>query len=321
MPDTNRFLVEPKQICLYSGWGIGKTSLLYDLAKFLWVEKGLRTLVYTSDTGGAGPLAAGVSAGAIEVVYTDLYTKNQFNMMDLVVQGFAPPEKGAPLKAWKKVDFKKEGYGAVCIEGLTSWGQGIMRWAGDKHAQGVQIGMMKTGEGMLFKDGEDEKGGGGSKYGLNTQVHYGIAQQELARKVAEAKKLWSELDLVVWTALETKVELKKDQNLGLDGKPMAYGPMMPGQAATAQCGSWFTDVLHLDVVDPKKQPDGTILGERKLFLGPHYGAGDPTPYFAKVSVSPDGKMPSCINPSFATYFSELDKALKKASEGWKRGGV
>lgn len=318
MPD-NKFLVEPKQMVVYAGWGIGKTCMIYDLAKHLWNTRGLKTLVYTSDTGGAGPLAAGVAAGAIEIVYTDLYTKNQFNMMDLVVRGFKPPTKGAPLKDWKKVDFKAEGIGAICIEGLTSWGQGIMRWAADKHANGVQIGMMKTGEGMSFKDGEDEKGAGGVKYGLNTQVHYGIAQEDLAKRVADAKKLWAEVDLILWTALETKVELKKDSSVQVDGKPMAYGPKMPGQAATAQCGSWFTDVLHLDVIDPKKQPDGTILGERRLFLGPHYGEGDPTPYFAKVSVSPDGKMPTSIKPTFEEYFKELDKANLKAMGEWKKG--
>lgn len=301
------------QACLYAGWGIGKTSLLGEHAKYLWTEKGLKTLVFSSDTGGDGPLEEGKAAGAIHCFYTDIYQNSQFVLMNKIVKGYRPPEQGAPLKDWKLIkSFSEEGYGALWIEGLTSWGSAMLRWAATQQASGQAIGQMDKDSKLNFKDGDDV-------IGLNNPVHYGIAQQELEKKVSEAKALWLRgLPFIGWTALEEKAELKGKANTSFESKPFAYGPKMPGQAATAQCGSWFTDVLHLDVVNPKKQEDGTILGERRLFLQPHYAPGDPTPYFAKCSVSPDGKMPASIKPSMKTFVEELEKAHGKAAEGWQR---
>jgi hypothetical protein len=310
----------PKSIALYGGWGMGKTSLLAGLAKYLWTKKGLKTLLYTSDTGGAGPFDPAVAAGAAEVIYTDAYADSQFNMMDLVCRGFKPPAVGAPLKEWVKVDFKASGIAAMMIEGLTSWGQGILDWAAKEHGAGRQVGVMDKDGKLNFKDGD-------TVYGLSNQGHIYIAQLEIAKKVAQAKRLLSSPtgpELIVWTALETKVELKKDANIGFENKPYAYGPQLPGQAATAKCGSWFTDVLHLDLINQKKVMGSdkveVITGDRRLFLQPHYAAQDPTPYYAKTSVNPDGKMPASCEPSFQVFLEELEKANQRASAGWDKGG-
>lgn len=302
-----------KQLAVYGAGGVGKTGQLYSLAKWLWVSHGLKTMVVTADGGDGGQggvLGPGIDMGAIKFYRSDVYP-NPIHRMNQFVCGEAPLEPGNPQSKWAPVDFVKEGIGALCIEGLTSWGQVILDWSRDEHAKGNQIGQME-GSKLFFNDGD-------FKMGINTPVHFGIGQSYLGTFVNKAKRLWEKgLPIIVWTALESKVELKGNASQAQDSRPTAYGPKLPGSAATAMCIPWFTDVLHLDVVDPKKQPDGTILGDRKLFLTQHYATNDPTPYLAKNSVCVDGKMPTVIPPNLGLFFEEMAKANERAKLGWTK---
>lgn len=296
-----------RQDCVYAQGGVGKTSIIGTLAEWLH-KKGLRTLVFSADGGGVGPLEPHVHAGFLDFYQMDQHP-SPFYWMDQIVSGFRPEDPLDPKTKWHQIDFSGEKVGAICGEGLTSWGNVLMDWAKAEHAQGRQIGQME-GTQLFFQDQETK-----TKYGSNTPAHFGIAQSQLGTYVAKARRLWSKgLGQILWTATEEKAELKKGQGASTENKPAVYGPKMPGQAATAQCSFWFTGVLHLDVVNPQKQPDGSIRGERKLFLDQHYSQGDPTPYLAKVNVNPKGKMPMVLGADFGLFLDELSAANRRALE-------
>lgn len=297
-----------KQICLYGGPGVGKTSAIRTLAKHLWKTKQQKTLVVTFDGGGAGPLEAGVKAGAIELIQLPI-PKSPFVTFKRLAQGFRP-EDSSMLK-WKKIDWQKENIGAYVHEGLPAWSSAIMDWARDKHANGIQIGQMDGGKLGFFEDGE---GVDKVKLGSNTMTHYGIAQSYMKTFIHDIKNLWQEgLENILWTALECKSLIDTQDK----GPVPAYGPLFVGNAATKVCTPWFTHIIHLDIVNARPMPNGTISGDRKFFMDWHKTANDPIPYVGKFSVDPDGKAPTVIDPDFGVFFNELEKANKLALEGWK----
>jgi hypothetical protein len=299
-----------KNILLYGAGGVGKTSAMAGYAKFLWKTTGQKALIFSADPGGYGPFEEGAKAGAVEFHYMRDFPNPMTRMRDIVVGRRPGADPKDPKAPWTPVDFAAEKIGFLGIEGLTSWSEVMLNWAIDEHSKGRQVGQM-DGKSMFFKDEE-------STWGASTQAHYGIAQDYMRKFVGTATQLWRQLNTIIWTALETKTTLKDASVVAEGGKGQAYGPKLAGTAATGLCIPWFTDVIHIDRVGASKQADGTLDGERKFFLDQHYAPGDPIPYLAKASVSPDGKMPKVLAPSFEIFFNELSKAAAKDAEGWKK---
>lgn len=301
-----------KQIALYGGGGVGKTSFIRTMARYFWERDKSKTLVLSFDPGGAAPLEAAVSSGAVTLVQVGP-TPYALRALDLVSQGYVPVDPAKPVK-FKKVDFQKEGYRALAVEGLSAWGKRIMDWARDKQANGEQVGQMDGAKIGMFKDGAE---GDVKSYGVNTMSHYGVAQSYLGTFVQNMCGLWSEgVECILWTALELK-------GTDEDRTTPMYGPLLAGKAVTGPCIPWFTDVWHLDsVADPatvKGTGERMILGERKVYLTRHYAAGDPIPYLGKTSVDPDGKMPTTMLPDFAIFMKELEAANVRAAATWTKG--
>ena len=299
-----------KQILEYASGGVGKTNLLGTAAKHVFKTTGKKTRVVTADGGGAGPLEPGIRAGAIDLLDVTAWPY-PFRTFDYISRGWWPKDLSSPTP-WKELrDPDNQDWSQVRaygVEGLTAFGLQLMNSMRDRQAKGEQIGAMDGQKLGLFGDGE---GTDVLKLGSNTMTHYGIAQSYLYTFVKNFRQLWPRgVDLIVWTALELKATD--------EAKAPVYGPMLPGKAATATCIPWFTDVLHLDVIDPKKQPDGSVVGERKLFLNNHYANNDPIPFLAKNSAPRDGKMPTVISPDFEVFFSELEKANQRALESWPK---
>lgn len=303
-------MIDPKQILLYGGGGVGKTNMIATLAKHIYKTAQKKTRVITVDGGGVGPLSVGIELGVVEALQCDSWPF-PFRYMDLLSRGYWPLDKTSP-EPWKclappekQPDWDQ--VGAYCGEGLTAVGTVLMNYMRDRRAKGEQIGQMDGKNLGMFKDGE---GTDQVSLGANTMTDYGIAQSYLHTYVKNFRQLWSKgMPLVVWTALELKATD--------DAKVPVYGPMLPGKAATAACIPWFTDVLHLDVLDPKKQSDGTVSGSRKVFLSNHYANNDPVPFLAKTSANRDGKMPAIIEPDFKIFFEEIAKANALAKKAWE----
>lgn len=193
-----------------------------------------------------------------------------------------------------------EGVGAVIFEGFTSFGDVLMRRLQKANPEGgrsiVDEGFKITAPGM---------------------AHYGDAQSYLGKYVAHSKNI--PVELVMWTALENRGDD--------DGKPV-YGPKGPGQALTAACIPWFTDVIHLDGI-PKLDKAGRIekdatngleMVDRKLFLANHFPPDNKMYQFrAKTSSTLEGEMPTVMDfpakgNTFARFMDELAAAKARAKE-------
>jgi len=205
---------------------------------------------------------------------------------------------GVLLPVQRKPDLNMEKVGCVVFEGLTAFGELLLR----------RLRTIDSGGGNSITDKAGEGKEKEFKISSPGMQHYGAAQSYIAQFVSNSRQIG--VPLVIWTALE----LRSDD----DGKPL-YGPAGPGKKLTATCIPWFTDVLHLDAVAKMvnskivKNETGQEILERQLFLAPHFPA-DVVGYkfAAKTSAPFGGDMPSVIPADMGIFFEELDKAFAKA---------
>ncbi len=204
----------------------------------------------------------------------------------------APVPKGLVLPTIVNRINGMENVGVVAFEGMTAFGDLLMRRLRDKNPEGGR-----------FIDDEGFKIAGSGKQ------HYGDAQNYLAQFISYTRQIPA--DIIVWTALE----IRSDE----DGKPI-YGPKGPGKALTDVCIPWFTDVIHLDAVAKRdarglsvKDVNGQEILERKMFLAEHFPPDLPNVRFkAKTSAGPD--MPPVMESNMRTFFEEAEKATVKQRE-------
>jgi hypothetical protein len=192
--------------------------------------------------------------------------------------------------------------GAVVFEGFTSFGEALLRRLRTINPEGGRTIDDKAGDGSVFK------------ISAPGQQHYGDSQAYLGQFVANSKTIPT--DRVLWTALENRGEE--------DGKQV-YGPKGPGQALTATCIPWFTDVIHLDGVAKTekglvvKDALGMEVVERKLFLAPHYPADNKLFLFrAKTSAPLSGGMPTVLD--FPAQGNTMEKLFGLIEEAKKKSG-
>lgn len=329
----------------YGAGGAGKTSTAGTLALWIYQTYGKKTRFYFSDTS-IKPLRPLIDKGIIETMQVDLWAQYPFLTLDLITKGAWPKEPsqpGSPLlpaqRQWRECPFcqKEAGgtaqvipiscssckkplagvlapvksepvngfdkVGCLIYEGLTSFGDIMMRSMSRRLARGETIGVIEKDKTTIFQDGQGEDGKP-FMIGGYTWSHYNVAQDYIQQFVANTKTL--PVEVVLWTALEEQA---------LENGKKIYAPMYPGRQVQAKCISWFTDVLHLDLVPTGRKDGGFETVERKLFLEPHFAPDDPTfPYKAKCSAPPEGGMPRVIKPDFAVFFGELKKANDKAAQ-------
>lgn len=343
-------IITPKNVVMvYGQGGMGKSTFGAQLAAFTYRTTGKKTRVYNMDGGGTtNAYGLLVEKGIAEIWHMDQWDeKSLFLTLDLATKGFWPEdiqEPNSPLlppfTKWKecptcKKDVGAKGYalpprcaacgttlaagtfcktrttlgngfeevGAVVFEGFTSFGEALLR----------RLRTINPDGGRTI----DDKSADGSSYKISApgQQHYGDAQAYLAQFVSNTKSI--PVERVLWTALENRGEE--------DGKQV-FGPKGPGQALTATCVPWFTDVLHLDGL-PKmekglvfKDQNGQEVVERKLFLSPHYPPDNKLFLFkAKTSAPLLGGMPPLMDytPEGNTvekFFSAIAAAKQKAGE-------
>lgn len=332
--------VSPDNVGLVYGQGAaGKSNLVARAISYLWKKFGIKGRVVNADGGGTQKaLQPLIDKGVAQVWHIDQWDdRSIFSTLDLATKGWWPEDTDTPnspllppVSEWKECIFchgesgakgltmvtqciscgkafpagtllkvrrtatpQFEGIGFLGFEGLTAFGDLLMR----------RLKKVDPMGGNTILDGE-------YKISSSGQQHYGSAQSYLAQYVANTRTL--PVKMVMWTALE---------NRGDDeGKPL-FGPKGPGKALTTACIPWFTDVLHLDVIAKRqggtlvKDANGMEVLERKLFLAPHFPPDMPQYKFAAKSSAPaDGGMPLVIDASMEVYFTELEKAFKKAGE-------
>lgn len=332
---------------VYAQGGMGKSTLGAQLAAYVYKTTGKKTRVVNMDGGGTTN-AYGVllEKGIAELWHLDHWDeKSLFLTLDQATKGYWPEnveEPNSPLLPpivrWKECphcqkDVGAKGYaippkcascsaiiaagtfcrtrttyangfdavGAVVFEGFTSFGEALLRRLRTINPEGGRTIDDKSADGSVFK------------VAAPGQQHYGDAQAYLGQFVANSKTIPT--DRVLWTALENRGEE--------EGKAI-FGPKGPGQALTATCIPWFTDVMHLDGVAKTqgglvvKDANGMEIVERKLYLAPHYPTDNKLSLFkAKTSSPALGGMPTildfpAVGNTMESFFGLLDQAKARA---------
>ncbi len=217
-----------------------------------------------------------------------------------------PP--GVALKPVREAINGMEDVGAYGFEGLTSWGDKCQQLQADKLAMGdpgASAGSQDSGKGgssLRFQDGLDPAGKPVMVAG-NAQPHYGASVDYLNRFVRNSDMLpgWK-----IWTALE---RIGKEENTN----KLIVGPSVPGRAGVDKVIGWFNSVLHLELIEGTKRPDGTVPVERKVYLNTHFAPDAPgVPFRAKLSVPFVEGVPTTCPADFPSFIKVLEDARAKA---------
>jgi len=196
---------------MYGRTRSGKTSQIAELAEHVKVTTGLKSLVYSIDAGGIGPLGPLADLGIIDLVLQG--ETNPWMFLNKVSRGQV---RGGAGK-WVPADLSK--YGLIANESLTGFGDAIMINMATQAGDGINIGGQANISFKITSDGETINIGG------SNMAHYNIAQSRLLDEFLRSQKL--NVPLLLWTASASKEE---DTNFG--GK--VIGPAGPGKALTAE---------------------------------------------------------------------------------------
>lgn len=328
----------------YGGPGVGKTTLLAQIAADVHKRYGLKSRIISADGGGDKAFVPLKRAGIVDFWPIDQWDEAScFYTLKQAAKGWWPEsvdEPNSPLVPPTAVvrpcskclgDSGASGLSmvAVCkscghkfasgevlkretraINGMES--VGFVGFEGLTAFGNMLMSRLKIADPTGGRSIKDE----GTTISASGQQHYGDAQSTLEEMVRSSKNI--PVKVVAWTALEIR---------GGDdfGKPV-FGPKLPGKALTETCIAWFTDVMHVDQqprlqgTSEARDKDGIPILDRKIYLAKHYPA-DAKPYgFAAKSSPPlEGGMPVVLDfaaegNTMTRFFDELEKAYQKAQE-------
>lgn len=229
-----------RTIMMYSRSRGGKTTLIAELAEHVKTTLGKKTLVYSIDKGGIGPLIPLADIGVIDLIEPD--GLNPWIFLDKAVKYQVRDSNGR----WIPADLSQ--YGVVAHESATGYGDALMNDLADKASQGISIGGAANVN-FAVTDGTESVKVGGS----NMQ-HYGIVQSKVLDAIWKSQK--ANVPYIVWTAAASKDD---DTNAG--GK--VIGPAVVGKALTADLPRQFDLTFRLDCLPAQMgKPERHIL-----FLG------------------------------------------------------
>ncbi len=207
---------------MYGRSRAGKTALTAELAEHVKLTLGLKSLVYSIDKGGFGPLMPYVELGLVDLIQQE--DTNPFLFMNKVAKGEVR-ENGK----WVKADLSK--YGLVACESLTGFSDAFMNTLANDSAEGKNVGGAANVSFNIQSDGESMKVGG------NNMAHYGIVQNRILDEVWRSQKL--NVPYLLWTAGASRED---DQTAG--GK--VIGPAVAGKALTAELPRHFDLTFRID---------------------------------------------------------------------------
>lgn len=200
-----------RTIMMYGRTRSGKTSQVGELAEHVKVKLGKKSLIYTIDKGGVGPLEPYIELGIIDVV-----AQKETSPWLFLRKAATAQVRDA---AGKWVSAKLDDYGLVAIESFTGFSDALMNDLAGKAAEGINIGGAANVNFTINSDGEAFKIGG------SNMAHYGIVQTRMLDEFWRSQKL--NVPFLMWTASASKEE---DQTAG--GK--VIGPAGPGKALTPE---------------------------------------------------------------------------------------
>lgn len=285
-----------RTILMYARSRGGKTTQIGELAKYVYKTLGLKSLVYSIDKGGIGPLVPYIDLGVVDLVEQE--GSNPWIFMNKVSTGHI---RGADGK-WVKADLSK--YGMVAIESMTGFSDAFMNDLALQASQGTNIGGAANVSFTVNGDGESMKIGG------NNMGHYNVVQNRILDEVWRSQKL--NIPFLVWTASSSR-----DEDPNASGK--VIGPAIAGKALTAEMLRHFDLTFRLDCLPAsqgKAERHILYLGNSvDITAGNAVGLGN-----TRVPLAQGVKdLPASIEPASIVKALELiEEAEKAAKEVIKR---
>lgn len=281
-----------RTILMYGRTRSGKTSQIAELAEHVKITKGLKSLVYTIDAGGIGPLGPCVDLGFVDLVMQA--ETNPWMFLSKVSRGQVRDAQGK----WVPADLSQ--YGLIAAESFTGFGDALMINLAEQAAQGINIGGQANVSFNVVSDGETLKIGG------SNMAHYGIAQTRLLDEFLRSQKL--NVPYLLWTASSSKEE---DQNFG--GK--VIGPAGPGKALTAELPRHCDLCFRIDCLPAQQgKPERHII-----YLGNSVdlAAGNAVS-LGNTRVPLGVELPPTVEPaSIVKVLTLIEEAESKAREAMK----
>lgn len=259
--------MKPRSIIIYANSGEGKTSNLYQIAKYLKSTRpNKKVRLISADGGGFTPFQDDpemIDSGFVEALDISGSTR-PLSISRNLMQGYWPLEDGELSPTEKCVKGLKD-VCAYLVEGTTSISS---LWLNN---------MSSTAGGVGFKLGtnytEDDY-----TFGTLSEGHYGIAQQELYKIIVHGFESLP-VEYVIFTAL-------LDQGKDAQKREVVYGPSAAGKALTGVLTSWFNDAFHIDNVTGKNAAGETTTAKVAWFIN-HPDKDTGINYLAKVSLIPE----------------------------------
>lgn len=290
-----------RTILMYARSRGGKTTLIGELAEHVFKTLGKKkTLVYSIDKGGIGPLTPYIELGVVDLV--EQFDTDPWVFLNMAAKGMI---RNPNAETWVQADLTK--YGIVAFESMTGFSDALMNSMSDKASQGINIGGGANVSFNVSGDGQNLKIGG------SNMAHYGICQNRILSEVWNSQKL--AVPFIVWTASASKED---DQNAG--GK--VIGPQIAGKALTAEMLRHFDLTFRLDCTPAS----GAKPEEHIIFLGNSVdmAAGNAVslgntrvPLGAKLKNGQE--LPSSIKPaSLVKALALIDEASQVAKEEAKK---
>lgn len=214
-----------RTVLIYGRSRSGKTSLIGELAEHVKKTTGKKTLVYSIDKGGIGPIVPYIKLGVIDLISQD--STDPWLFMNHAAKGEI---KGADGK-WSPAHL--ENYGMIAHESMTGYADAFMNSLADKASQGINIGGAGNINFAINSEGETLKVGG------SNQAHYGIVQTRILDEVWRSQR--APVPIVLWTA-----SASKEDDMNASGK--VIGPQVVGKALTSEIPRHFDLTFRVDCV-------------------------------------------------------------------------
>lgn len=283
---------DKRVILLYGRTRSGKSTQIGEMAEYVQGKMGKKTLVYSVDKGGVGPIRPHVGMGLIDLCLIE--ETDPWIFMNKASKGLVRGKDGK----WTPANLSD--YGMVAFESLTGFSDLFMNDLAAKSAQNVNIGG-QAGVSFVVTDSVTNES---MKIGGSNMAHYNVVQTRILDEFWRSQRL--NAPYIMWTASATR-----DEDPNSSGK--VIGPAVAGKALTSELPRHADLCFRIDCVPAQAgKPERHIL-----YLGNSVdlAAGNATS-LGNTRVPMGAKdLPPTIEPASLVKALELIEAAEKEAEG------
>jgi hypothetical protein len=293
---------------VYGRSGMGKSTWILKIAKYLFETKGLKTRWYIGDGGGSTIEYSGLIDDKVIELFQFTNRPHPFETTLFACQGKWPKDVENPTSPWQPLtEADKKVYGLYVFEGLSAMSKYLISGAvegGIAQRRGTGQKTSQMDGTVVFKDGE-------VNVSNITMSDFGTVQRTMYERIQETYRLPG---MVYWTAHQREAD-------DAETKERLIGPEVLGKAMTTSIGASFGNTIHMDTAllkdangKPVKKRDPVTKKEvdeielvRRAYTREHYDpdAANFIKYYANNRCASPDKMPSYLEPPDPIEFYRL----------------